>query len=274
MSHKPSVQLYSIRDAISEDLDRSLARVAEIGYTLVEPYAFTERADEYKTSLAAHGLAAPTAHNAFLDSDEPEKVFAVAAELGIDLVIDPFIPTERWQTAEDAKQLADRFTELAPIAQREGVRIGYHNHQWELANRVDGRHVLELFVENLDPAVELEVDTFWATVGGADTPALLRAFGDRVTAIHVKDGTTSGDIADELPSSESALKVSDKLAAAFKEQVPAGKGDVDIPAILAAAPQALRVVEFDDYAGDIFEGIATSLAWLGENDRGDQEEAK
>jgi len=29
----------------------------------------------------------------------------------------------------------------------------------------------------------------------------------------------------------------------------------------------LRVVEFDGYAGDVFEGIAASFAWLLENDK-------
>lgn len=46
-----------------------------------------------------------------------------------------------------------------------------------------------------------------------------------------------------------------------------------MPAILAAAPQALRVVEFGDDAGDVFEGITESLAWLGENDDAQGERA-
>ncbi len=50
-------------------------------------------------------------------------------------------------------------------------------------------------------------------------------------------------------------------------QEPAGQGDVDVAAVLAAAPHALRVVEFDDYAGDVFDGIAASYAWLLENDK-------
>jgi hypothetical protein len=37
--------------------------------------------------------------------------------------------------------------------------------------------------------------------------------------------------------------------------------------VLAAAPHALRVVEFDDYSADVFDGIAESLAWLAENDK-------
>jgi sugar phosphate isomerase/epimerase len=148
-----------------------------------------------------------------------------------------------------------------------GLKFGYHNHQWEFANKVDGRPVYEFFLERLNDDVVLEIDTFWSTVGGMDTPALLRSLGDRVQFLHIKDGLISGDIATALPSSESALEVPVALAAAFKNQKPAGQGDVDVAAVLAAAPHALRVVEFDDYSKDVFDGIAESLAWLAENDK-------
>jgi len=262
----PSVQLYSVRDAIDESLDAAVARVAEIGLTQVEPYAFQQRAAELKRALDAAGLTAPSGHASVIDAEDASAVFDAADELGMTLVIDPFIPTERWQTADDAKRLAERVNELAAEASARGLQFGYHNHQWEFTNRVDGRAVYELFVEQLETGVKLEVDTFWATVGGADAAALLRSLGDRVAAIHVKDGKINDAIRNVLPSSESALIVPDALKAAFENQAPAGQGDVDVAAILAAAPGALRVIEFDAYRGDVFEGIASSFAWLKAND--------
>jgi sugar phosphate isomerase/epimerase len=98
-----------------------------------------------------------------------------------------------------------------------------------------------VFAEQLDPGLVLEVDTYWATVGGEDAPALLRRLGDRVRAIHVKDGG---------------------LATDASGQVPAGQGRVPVAEVLAAAPEALRVVEFDRYDGDIFAGLAASRAFL------------
>ncbi len=47
------MQLYSLRDAIAEDLDKAIARVAEIGYENVEPYAFVERAADLERAFAA-----------------------------------------------------------------------------------------------------------------------------------------------------------------------------------------------------------------------------
>lgn len=264
---RPSVQLWSVRDAVAADLDGTIARVRDIGYELVEPYAFAERPADFERAFAAAGVTAPSGHAGVIDSETPEKVFDAAAQIGIGIVIDPFVPTDRWQTADDAKRIAERVNKLTEQAAERGLRFGYHNHQWEFTNRVDGRPVYELFVEQLAPEAVLEVDTFWATVGGADVPAVLRSLGDRVVAIHVKDGKVTGDIATVLPGSESALILPEALKAAFEKQTPAGQGDVDVAAILAAAPRALRVVEFDSYGGDVFDGITASFDWLRENDR-------
>lgn len=242
----PSVQLYSVRDAVVEDLDGAVARLAEIGLRHVEPYAFHERTAEYGRALAATGLTAPSGHAPVLASAAPEAILDAAAELGMATVIDPFVPAEHWQTADQVAGLAERVNGLAVLAARRGLEFGYHNHAWELSTRIEGRHALELFVEHLEPAVVLEIDTYWASVGGADTPALLAALGDRVRLVHIKDGTLDGDV---------------------DKQQPAGSGAVGVPAILAAAPQATRVIEFDAYSGDVFAGIAQSFAWLAENDR-------
>jgi sugar phosphate isomerase/epimerase len=240
-----SVQLYSVRDAIAEDLQGAVARLAGIGFTRVEPYGFAERTDDYERAFRASGVSAPSGHAAVIDSDEPDAVFEAAARLGIGTVIDPAIPTERWQRSDDIARTADRVNELTARAAAFGLAFGYHNHHWELENRVDGRHALLGFVDLLDEAVVLEIDTFWASVGGADTPALLRGLGDRVRFIHVKDGPLTTETATQLP---------------------AGQGEVDVVGILAAAPDALRVVEFDAYTGDVFDGLAASYAWLREHE--------
>ncbi len=66
--------------------------------------------------------------------------------------------------------------------------------------------------------------------------------------------------------SESALVVPRPCSAPSREPDPAGQGDVDVAGILAAAPQAIRVVEFDAYSGVVFQGITESLEWLKAND--------
>ncbi|WP_410596465.1 sugar phosphate isomerase/epimerase family protein [Amycolatopsis sp. lyj-23] len=241
----PSVQLYSVRDGFAADPADTLRRLAAIGFTQVEPYGVLENVEALRAGLPANGLTAPTAHAQLIGADQ-QAVFAAAAELGIGLVIDPYVPAERWQEAADVAATAEALNAAAKLAAEHGVRVGYHNHWWELQSRLDGRSALEVFADRLDPAVELEVDTYWATAGGEDAPALLRRLGDRVRAIHVKDGG---------------------LATDATGQVPAGQGRVPVAEVLAAAPDALRVVEFDAFAGDLFEAIAASFAFLTGADR-------
>jgi sugar phosphate isomerase/epimerase len=237
-----SVQLYSVRDAFAADPRGTLERLAGLGFTQVEPYGVVENLSTLKTGLPDTGLSAPTAHARLIGADQA-AVFAAAAECGIGVVIDPMVTREHWQEPGDIAATAAALNGAAKIAAGYGVRVGYHNHWWELASTIDGRHAFEVFAEQLDPELVLEVDTYWATAGGADAPALLRRLGARVRAIHVKDGDLNTD---------------------GSGQVPAGQGRVPVTEVLAAAPDALRVVEFDRYDGDIFAGLAASLAFLKE----------
>ncbi|MGW7538658.1 sugar phosphate isomerase/epimerase family protein [Amycolatopsis sp. NPDC054798] len=235
----PSVQLYSVREAFAADPDETLRRVAAIGFERVEPYGVVENVEALGAGLAAHGLSAPTAHAALVGKDQ-EAVFAAARELGIGVAIEPLVPASRWQSPADIAETASALNAAAEIAARYGVRVGYHNHWWELESRISGRSALEVFAERLDSGVVLEVDVYWAAAGGEDAPALLRRLGERVCAIHVKDGS---------------------LAVDASGQVPAGRGRVPMGEALAAAPEALRVVEFDQHE-DVFGGIAESFAYL------------
>ncbi|WP_326950998.1 MULTISPECIES: sugar phosphate isomerase/epimerase family protein [unclassified Amycolatopsis] len=235
-----SVQLYSVRDAFAADPADTLRRLAAIGFTQVEPYGVVENVEALRAGLPANGLTAPTAHARLIGADQA-AVFAAAAELGIGLVIDPLVKPEQWQDPADIAATADALNAAAKVAAEHGVGVGYHNHWWELESRIDGRAAFEVFADQLDPAVALEVDTYWATAGGENAAALLGRLGDRVKAIHVKDGGLATDASGQLP---------------------AGQGQVPIAEVLAAAPTALRVVEFDAFDGDLFEAIAASHAFL------------
>jgi sugar phosphate isomerase/epimerase len=235
-----SVQLYSVREAFATDPAGTLARLADIGFTQVEPYGLTENLAVLRTGLPDNGLSAPTAHAKLIGVDQ-DAVFAAAVTCGVGVVIDPFTPPEQWQDAADIAATATALNSAAKRAAEHGITVGYHNHWWELSNTIDGRSALEVFVDQLDPELVVEVDTYWATAGGADAPALLRRLGKRVHALHIKDGD---------------------LATDASGQVPAGQGRVPVADVLAAAPDALRVVEFDAYDGDIFDGLAASHAYL------------
>ena len=166
-------------------------------------------------------------------------------------MIDPATDRGRWQSVEDIQNIAFELNAAAAKAAGYGLTVGYHNHYWELESHIEGKHGLEVLAEYLSPEVVLEVDTYWAFAGGADVPALLGRLGDRVVALHVKDGDGTTDP---------------------KKQVAVGNGSLPVWDFLAAAPaDVLSVVELDDSEDDLVQAVADSYRYLtaGRGDTGE-----
>lgn len=224
------------------DLPGTLKRVADIGFKNVELYNFVDRYEEYRAALADNGLSAPTAH-AKLAGQALEPIFAAARALGITTVIDPHIDEARWTSRESIAEIAADLNAAATTARIYGLTVGYHNHAFELEILIDGVPALEVLADHLDDGVLLEVDTYWAAVAGQDVVELLSRLGSRVQFLHVKDGP---------------LNKNDK------EQQAVGQGKMPIAAILDASGCALRVVELDDFDGDVFDALIDSYTYLTE----------
>lgn len=254
-----SLQLWTVRDQLTADLDGTLARLAAIGFTRVEAFGFVSRADELGSAFARHGISSPTGHASLASGTEnpfdssiavptPDEVFTAAARLGMTTVFDPFVAADRWQSIDEIAATAAALNAAAQVGAGYGISVGYHNHNQEFQTPIDGRFPLELFADLLDPGVSLELDVYWASAGGADVAALIERLGEKVTALHIKDGTL-----DPLPS----------LGSVPTDQVPAGQGAVALAAALDAAAHAeYAIVEFDAYSGDIWEGIQVGYDFL------------
>lgn len=265
-SPRSSLQLYSVREQLT-DLDGTLARIAALGVRNVEPFSMFDRTMEMIPALQRHGLTAPSGHAPFL-SDEIEYqgnlvalpplgvTLQAARALGVEVLVDPLVPASRWQTADEIARTADRLNAAAAQAANAGLRVGYHNHSFEFHHRVGDTTAYEHFVSLLDPRVALEVDVYWAATAAQDVPALLRRLGDRVFALHLKDGTVDRD-----PFATPEGYVAEEL-----DLHPLGEGSLDLSAILEAAPaERLDVIEFDHVRGDVFAAIESSLAYLEES---------
>lgn len=264
MPVQTSIQLFTVNSALEADLEGTLAEVAARGFTAVEPYDFVRRAEPLAAALAAHGLAAPTGH-AFLASTSfvnpdgsgttvpvpaPEVVFAAAKTLGMTTVIDPYTEPARWESLEQIAETARLLNAAAAIGEAHGIRVGYHNHAHELEATFDGKTGLEVLADLLDERVVLEVDLYWVARAGVDSPTLLKTLGDRVIAVHVKDGTLDPEAVAAYPPAD---------------QVPAGQGVVPLAEALAAASALeVAIVEFDHFPGDLYSAIEQSRIFLDE----------
>lgn len=261
-----SVQLYTLREELSADLQGSLDRLAEIGLRNVEAFDFVSRPAEIRSALDAAGLAAPTGHAPLLTDElwtpdgsiptpAPEVVFAAAAEIGIQTVIDPFVAPDRWLTEEGVTDIAERLNALVETAAGFGLSVGYHNHAQEFVASFDGVSAYERFVALTDERVQLELDLFWAVTGGQDLPALVARLGERLTAVHVKDGV--------VPASNPWAPGAAEFGSDALDQRRAGEGEVPLVAALQAGTGIrYAVIEYDKAPGDVFADVAASLAFL------------
>ncbi len=183
------VQLYSVRNEAQNDFSGTIAKIATIGYQGVEfagYYGYA--AADLKKILDDHGLLCCGSHTQ-LDALTPETIeetFAFNAILGNKYLIVPWLPEERRQTVDDWKKLAEDFNVLAEKAKAQNMRIGYHNHDFEF-KPLDGQLPWDIFAQNTNDDVILQLDTGNCAIGGGDALATLKKYPGRADTIHLKE---------------------------------------------------------------------------------------
>ncbi|MGW4276826.1 sugar phosphate isomerase/epimerase family protein [Streptomyces seoulensis] len=235
-----AVQLYGLDEAVTADRRGTPRRLAAMGYPAVEPYDVLSDPHGLRADLDECGLRACSVH-AWVTGDRQAEILRALAVVGADTAFLPYVPPERFADRDSVAAVASEINAAARAAADHGVRIGYHNHDFELSTLLGGRPALEVLADLLAPDVLLEVDTYWAATGGQDVPELLGRLGDRVRHLHVKDGPVNRE----------------------DDQVAIGAGRMPVPAVLAAAPAAeWHIVEIDRCATDLFDAMEQSFAYL------------
>jgi sugar phosphate isomerase/epimerase len=194
------VQLYSVRDDIGPaDLDATMDRLAAMGFTHVEPFSILTDTGLLAAALQRTGLAATAAHANVATGDRrgpptsPAPFIAAARELGLSALIVPWTDPDGLRDRAGVQALAAAINNAARRAADDGIAVGYHNHDFEFRQHVDGVPVYEILVDALDPGVFLEVDTHWAAVGGADVFELLPRLAGRIRFLHVTNEPPDAD---------------------------------------------------------------------------------
>ena len=253
------VGLFTIPTLLEKDFAGTMKRLAAIGYKEIEtfgPYSWSAQIaqDRWKAvsqSLAFkgsgyfgltpaavrrilddNGLTSPSMHTD-LDSlrTRLEPMAEAARVLGQRYVVLPSIPATERQSLDGYRRMVDGFNAFGAQAAKLGLRFTYHNHGYGL-KPIDGVVPFEMLVERTDPAVvHLQMDLYWVTAGGADPIAYLQRYKGRYKSIHIKDMAKpmrfTGDGGD-----------SSQWIALFPFITDAGRGVLDLSAILSAAKQA------------------------------------
>lgn len=239
-----AVMGYTILEQARADLEGTFARVADIGYLGVETYGLVEAygPERVRGAADAAGLAITSAHTPFPAGADADRLLDAAEALGAGTLVWS-MEREEFDSPAAIAAGVQRVNDAAENAAARGLRIGYHNHFAEFANVFDGRQAYDLLLELLDPRVVIELDAYWARMGGADPAEVLTRLGDRAQLIHIKDGP--------------AVSYDDDL------MVPIGEGAMDWRAILTA-PAGLRwhIVELERLSIDTFDALERSYRYL------------
>jgi len=250
---KLSVQLYTVREQIKTDIPGTLKRVRDIGFNYVETAFWPDGLSLQKAAsyLKDAGLSVSSAHVELPLGDYKKVFLETAAAYNCKRMIWHGWPEDkRYSSVEGTMELISIYNESSKFAKANGLQFGLHNHWWEYRNKVGGRFVYELLLENLDKDIFFEVDTYWVKVAGQDPAAIVKKLGSRVQLLHIKDGPAKWD--NNLPND-----VPDPMTAV-------GKGTQNFPAIVQAADGNTEwmVVEMDKTAGDVFVALKESYDYL------------
>ncbi len=253
------IQLYTLRNQIAKDAAGTLRKVAEAGYKQVELYGFP-KADAMIAGARDAGLAIHSSHFEWDSVVNPtddamsdfSRIVEAAKKIGLSHLVIPYLHDGNRRTLDDYKKVAENANKAADIADQAGIRLSYHNHNFEFEPKEGGKSGYDVFIENFSPKMRFEIDVFWVKAAGIEPVELIKKLSGRVSQLHLKD--LKDGI--KVPSYASGLP-----ADAFQEL---GDGIIPMEPILVAAKAAGVVhchVE-QDQSPDAMASIAQSIAYL------------
>jgi sugar phosphate isomerase/epimerase len=198
------VQLYSVRDDMTKDPLGSLTKVAKMGYKYVEHANYVNRKfygytpAEFKKVLDGLGLKMISGHTVMGSQhwDEAKKDFsdswkytiADAAVLQQRYVVSPSMDNSMRKTYDDFKHYMDIFNKCGELCKKQGMKFGYHNHDFEFSEKLNNEKLFDIMMKSMDPAlVVVQLDMGNLYNGGAIAIDVVKQYPGRFENIHVKD---------------------------------------------------------------------------------------
>jgi len=190
-------QLYTARREMARDLSGTLARVATIGYDVVEFAGyFGNSPAAIRSALGAAGLSAPSAHIGMPELEgDWKRTIENAAAIGHGYLIFAWVPDEH-RTVDGYKRLAERFNRAGEVALASGIRFGYHNYTYDFTKAGDG-FLYDVILAETDPRyVTMQMDVYWLVDAGQDPLTYFTRHPQRYASLHLKDLTADKRMAD------------------------------------------------------------------------------
>lgn len=185
------LELYSVRDELTKDLNGTVQRVAKMGYEVVEFYSpyfswTPEKAKEVRKLMDDLGIKCRSTHNSSdtLTAANLPKAIELNQILGSKYVV--MASAGKVQGADGWKGIADRLNEESATLKSSGMAAGFHNHQTEWV-AVDGKRPMDILASSTTKDVVLQLDVGTAVESGVDPVAWIKSNPGRIKSIHCKD---------------------------------------------------------------------------------------
>jgi sugar phosphate isomerase/epimerase len=245
------LQLYTLRDETAKDFAGTLKKVAEIGYEGVEFAGYGGlSSDQLSALLQQLQLKAIASHVGLARlTDHLEEEIDYNLAIGSRYIICPYIAAEDREEESQWRAIFERLEKIGQRCAERGIGFGYHNHEFELLQKVGDQRVLDAMMDSVAPdAVLLELDACWVYYGKQSPVDYIRKYAKRLPLLHLKD-----------------MRLTSEGTA---QTVELGEGVVDLPAIIEASAQAgveWLIVEQDKCENPPLASVATSWKWICQN---------
>ncbi len=197
------LQLYSIRDSINRDVPAAIKKVADMGYTFVEPASYRDgkfynmEPADFKALCEKNGMKVISSHTSreLPTAENYEETMAwwdqcIDAHLaaGASYIVQPSMGRSAYQSIANLKKWCDYFNEVGAKCNAKGIRFGYHNHDREFSTVHGDTVMYDYMLQNTDPSkVMFQLDLYWCVVGGKNPVDYFNKYPGRFELWHIKD---------------------------------------------------------------------------------------
>lgn len=203
--------LYTVRDAMNEDAKGTLQKVADAGYKNIEAAGYADgkfynvSPTDFKALLKEVKLKPISTHQGMVTLENADAMIADVKEAGFEYFVIPVPPMGMFTYDESTnvmgmngtvEDLAEILTTLGKKCNAAGLKLLYHNHDFDFRKGENGHAPIDYLLENTDPKyVNFEMDLYWVTKAGADPVAYFEKYPGRFKEWHVKDMDAQGRFA-------------------------------------------------------------------------------
>ncbi|ALI98500.1 sugar phosphate isomerase/epimerase family protein [Rufibacter tibetensis] len=208
------IQLYTLRELLPTDVKGVIGKVAQAGYQDVETYGYSVdkgywglQPTAFKQLLTDNNLLSTSGHYEFGqymkdgNTDIVKRYIEAGNIVGHKYITVPYLGEDLRNSADAYKNIAEKVNKAAELCKDAGLKLAYHNHDFEFKQYGDTTGY-DILLKETDPGlVSFEADLFWMEKAGRKPVDLFNQHKGRFVMWHVKDmDKNSPDLNTEIGS--------------------------------------------------------------------------